>query len=95
MMKKTRLTRQILMALLLGSTFWSGIASAAELTITTDQAGDVSLPGSGNTLIIQSGTLSGKIYGGYSDNGNVTGNTVTIKGGTIETVLAEAREMGM
>ena len=72
-----------------------GIASAAELTITTDQAGDVSLPGSGNTLIIQSGTLSGKIYGGYSDNGNVTGNTVTIKGGTIETVLAEAREMGM
>ena len=86
-MDKTRLTRQVLMALLLGSTFLGGTASAEVRTITTDQAGDVSLPGSGNTLIIESGTLSGKVRGGYTADGNVTGNTVLVTGGTLSDKL--------
>ena len=83
-MKKTKLTQQVLMALLLGSSLLPGsMAQAAELTVTTDQSGNISLPGSGNTLTIESGTIDGYAYGGFLDTGDVTGNTVTMKDGTV------------
>ena len=86
-MKKTKLTQQVLMALLLGSSLLPGsMAQAAELTVTTDQSGNISLPGSGNTLTIESGTINGYAYGGFLSTGNVTGNTVTMNGGTVTTV---------
>ena len=78
-MKKTKLPQQVLMALLLGSSLLPGsMAQAAELTVTTDQSGNISLPGSGNTLTIESGTIDGYAYGGFLDTGDVTGNTVTM-----------------
>ena len=84
MMKKAKLTQQVLMALLMGSSMLPGsMAQAAELTVTTDQSGNISLPGSGNTLTIESGTIDGYAYGGFLDTGDVTGNTVTMKDGTV------------
>ena len=48
----------------------------------------------GNTVLIDSGTVLDHIYGGFTGSGSATGNFITVTGGTVNAVVAGGYDDG-
>ncbi|MGP1575342.1 beta strand repeat-containing protein, partial [Selenomonas sp.] len=48
----------------------------------------------GNTVTVKAGTVTGNIYGGKSEQGDATNNTVTIAGGTVKDIYGGKSAQG-